>query len=237
MYRLLSVALVIVSLDSSISQGALFLGPATFTTAPTSQMGTVTNNLTITNTPNGFVVTGQAIINLAGPAQGLLVDWVVERPLDPLYAGPFNLQTTTILDGFSSPPIGTFNSTAGVARSEFTSHPGSQSSIPVYLVNGVDTPPWSPAITVTSPTFTYTPGVGLTLMQHFFVDAVYTSGPGGNWVIDVPLSSRAFAVQGTIPEPSSGLLAAAGLVGGIAVTWRRRGLRTPLPSNLPHSPV
>jgi hypothetical protein len=198
-------------------------------------MGTVTNNLTITNTPNGFVVTGQAIINLSGPAQGLLVDWVVERPLDPLYAGPFNLQTSTILDGFSSPPVGTFNPTAGIARSEFTSHPGSLSSIPVHLFNGVDTPPWSPAITVTSPTFVYTPGVGLTLMQHFFVDAVYTSGPGGNWVIDVPLRSQALAVQGTIPEPSSGLLAAAGMAECLVVEWWRRGVRTPLSTDLPHS--
>lgn len=141
MFRLLWVSPLAFTLGSATSQAALFSGPAAFTTTPWSQMGSVTNNLVITNTPTGFVVTGQAIINVGSSSTGLLVEWIVERPLDPTYACPFNLQTTTILDGFSAPPIGTFNPTSGVARSEFISHPASFSNIPVYLVNGLDIPP------------------------------------------------------------------------------------------------
>jgi hypothetical protein len=220
MFRLLSVSLVAFTLGSATSQAALFSGPAAFTTTPWSQMGTVTNNLVITNTPTGFVVSGQAIINVGSSSTGLLVEWIVERPLDPTYAGPFNLQTTSILDGFSAPPIGTFNPTSGVARSEFTSHPASFSNIPVYLVNGLDIPPWSPQITVNSPVFVYTPAAGLVLRQHFFVDGSY-GGPGGNWIIDVPLESQANVAQNVIPEPSSFWLAGSGiLLWGLATRLR-----------------
>jgi hypothetical protein len=206
--RSLSIAIITAGIGTSLAEAALFTGPATFSTAPWSQMGSVTNSLVINNTANGFVVSGQAIIAVTPGSSGILVEWIVDRPLDPLYAGPFNLQTTTILDGFSAPPVGTFSSTAGVARTEFTSHPGSLSNIPLSLVNGLDIPPWTPQITVTSPTFVYTPGPGLVLRQHFFVDGVYISGPGGNWVIDVPLWSSFAPDPATIPEPSSVVLVA-----------------------------
>lgn len=222
MIRILTIATCLLGLGISSSQAALFSGPAAFTTTPWSQLGTVTNNLVITNTPTGFVVSGQAIVNVPTVNTGLLVEWIVERPLDPTYGGPFNLQTTTILDGFSVPPIGTFNPTSGVARSEFTSHPGSISNIPLYLVNGLDIPPWSPQITVNSPVFVYTPSAGLVLKQHFFVDGSYASGPGGNWIIDVPLESQANVAQGAVPEPSSCLLAGSGiLLWGLATRYRR----------------
>jgi hypothetical protein len=73
------------------------------------------------------VVSGQAIINVGSPSNGILVEWIVERPLDPSYGGPFNLQTTTILDGFSAPPAGTFGPTSGIAKlSAGTSKPATR---------------------------------------------------------------------------------------------------------------
>jgi hypothetical protein len=168
------------------------------------------------------VVSGQAIVNVGSPSNGILVEWIVDRPLDPSYAGPFNLQTTTILDGFSAPPAGTFGPTSGIAKSEFTSHPTSLSVIPVGLINGIDTPFWTPPLTATSPVFLYTPAVGLVLRQHFWVDGVVLSGPGGNWVIDVPLRSQANSAQDVVPEPSTWLLAGSGmLLWGLATRYRR----------------
>lgn len=227
MIRILTIAFSILCLGTSWSQAALFSGPAAFTTTPWSQMGTVTNNLVITNTPTGFVVSGQAIINVGSSSNGLLVEWIVDRPLDPSYGGPFNLQTTTILSGFSAPPAGTFSPTSGIAKSEFTSHPTSVSAIPVGMVNGIDSPLWS-SLTATSPVFVYTPAAGLVLRQHFWVDGVVLSGPGGNWIIDVPLESEATSVQNVIPEPSSCLLAGSGiLLWGLATRLRsQRRLKT-----------
>lgn len=216
MRRLTSLVLVLVGWSSAV-QAALFTGGASFTTAPTSQLGAVTNNLVITNTLNGFVVTGQVLINVpAAPQSGLLVEWVVERPLDPTYAGPFNLFTTTTLDGFSLPPPGAFAPSAGRVTSEFTTHPGSVSAVPMTLANGIDVPPWTPAITVTSPVFTYTPGVGLTLRQYFFLDAVYTAGAGGTWTIDVPVETRVDPV----PEPTALVRLGGGIV--VLAAWGRR---------------
>jgi hypothetical protein len=222
MIRMLTIAACILCLATSSAQAALFSGSAAFTTSPWSQMGPVTNNLVLTNTPTGFVVSGQAIVNVGSPSNGILVEWIVDRPLDPSYAGPFNLQTTTILDGFSAPPAGTFGPTSGIAKSEFTSHPTSLSVIPVGLINGIDTPFWTPPLTATSPVFLYTPAVGLVLRQHFWVDGVVLSGPGGNWVIDVPLRSQANSAQDVVPEPSTWLLAGSGmLLWGLAARYRR----------------
>lgn len=235
MIRLLTIAACILCLGTSWAQAALFSGPAAFTTAPWSQMGPVTNNLVLTNTPTGFVVSGQAIINVGSPSNGILVEWIVERPLDPSYAGPFNLQTTTILDGFSAPPAGTFGPTSGIAKSEFTSHPTSLSSISVGLVNGLDSPLWTPPLTATSPVFLYTPAVGLVLRQHFFVDGVVLSGPGGNWVIDVPLKSQVTSSPSAVPEPSSCLLAGSGiLLWGLATRFRSQRRRKMGADHCPH---
>ncbi len=207
---------------TSVAQGALFTGGAVFTTAPNSQLGAVTNNLVITNTALGFVVTGTVLINVpAAPTGGILVQWLVERPLDPTYTGPFNLTTITSLDGFSLPPPGGFQNTAGQVTSRFTAHPGSDSSIAMQLVNGIDTPAWNPTITVTSPVFTYTPGAGLTLQQYFVLDGIYTGGPGGTWTIDVPVTTSV-----GVPEPSAAVLVAGGAV-TLAAWRRRRGRRLP----------
>ena len=57
---LLSIALCLVA---STAQ-AQFTGSSFFNAFPTSQLGGVTNNLTLTDTANGFVVTGQVIVNV-----------------------------------------------------------------------------------------------------------------------------------------------------------------------------
>ena len=209
-----TLGLLAAILFSATCEGGLFLGSAGFTSGPTSQLGTVTNSLVLTNTANGFIVSGQVIINIgvAPPTNsGVLVDWVVDRPLDPTYAGPFNLMTTTVLTGYSAPPAGTFQNTSGTVTSEFTNvGAASQSQLPMSLVNGIDSPSWT-SLTNSSSTFFYSPSTG-NLRQHFILDGVYLGGPGGTWTIDVPL--RTF-VTANVPEPSGMVL---GLVGACS-SW------------------
>lgn len=194
------------------SQAALFSGGAFFSTAPNSQMGPVTNNLVITNTANGFIVSGQAIVNVApGPVSGILVQWTVDRPLDATYGSGLET-TTTALSGFSAPPVGVALNTAGVVRSSFTNYPiVSESFLPMTLVGGVDSPPWISLSNTTSPFF-YTSGGVNYLRQDFFLDGIYLAGPGGSWVIDVPVESSVT----TVPEAGSVVLALLGL-GGLAL--------------------
>lgn len=203
------LGLMVAMLCTATCEGALFLtAPVVFFSGPTSQLGTVTGNtLVLTSTPNGFIVSGQVIITVpAAPSSGILVEWIVDRPLDPLYAGPFSLNTTTVLDGFSLPPIGGFQNTAGNVSSEFTNvGTASYSSISMTLVNGVDNPPWI-NLSNTSSTFTYAPSAG-TLRQHFVLDGVYAGGPGGTWTIDVPVTTF---VSASVPEPSGMVLGLAG---------------------------
>ena len=204
-------------------EAGLFSGTAAFSSAPTSQLGSVTNNLILTNTANGFVVSGQVLINVgvAPPTHsGILVDWVVDRPLDPTYAGPFNLTTTTVLTGFSAPPVGTFQNTSGMVVSEFTNvGAASQSQLPMSLVNGIDSPSWT-SLTNSSSTFFYSPSTG-NLEQHFILDGVYLGGPGGTWKIDVPL--RTF-VTTSVPEPSGMVLGLLGACSGW-LFWRKNSRR------------
>jgi hypothetical protein len=155
----------------------------------------------ITNTANGFVVSGSVVVTLpptVTPHSGTLVTWIVDRPLDPAY-GSGTLTTTTIMNGSSSPPIGAFLSTNGSVFSEF-SNVGSPSvsSIPLSLVNGIDTPPWT-SLTMSSSLFSYTSGPGNVLRQEFQLDGIYQAGPGGSWTISVPVTTFATIV----PEPSS----------------------------------
>src|SRR5690606_3893257 len=116
---------------------------------------------------------------------GTLASWTIDRPLDPTFgSAPFS--TTTILDGYSLPPAGVFQNTSGYVSSEVTSYPGpSTSTIPISLPAGAAT--WS-SISVTSTTFPYTSAGVNFLRQHFEVDGVQSAGPGGIWVIDVPVS-------------------------------------------------
>lgn len=198
--------------------------PAAFFVAPTSTMGTVTNNLVLTVIPNGFTVSGQVLVNIpAGASSGVLAQWSVIRRIDPAFSGS-GLQTNTLLTGFSSPPIGTFATTTGTVVTDwrFTAGGGfvgnSQSSVPMTLVNGVDSPAWT-SLSNTSPGggFTWTAGFfpGAVMQQDFTLFGNYTGGPGGTWVIDVPVTSV------TIPEPGALALLA---VGGLVAARRRRAL-------------
>lgn len=205
-------------LTAATTQAALFSGPSSFSTLPSTQLGPLTNNLILTDTANGFFVTGQVIIAVPAtstPIAGTLASWVVDRPLDATY-GTGNLITTTVLDGFSAPPVGLLGTTSGFVESHFTNFPiTSQSFIPVSLPNGIAT--WNNII-VNSSTFAYTSGGVNFLRQRFDVDGVYLSGPGGNWVVDVPVTTTATVV----PEPSSMVLAGLGLAALAAWARRRR---------------
>lgn len=205
-------------LTAATTQAALFSGPSAFSTLPFTQLGPLTNNLTLTDTANGFVVTGQVIIAVPPtntPIGGTLASWIVDRPLDPNY-GNGNLITTTVLDGFSTPPVGLVGNTSGIVESFFTNYPiTSQSFIPITLPSGAAT--WT-NISVNSSTFAYTSGGVNFLRQRFDVDGVYLNGPGGNWVVDVPVTTTATV----IPEPSSLVLAGFGLAALAAWARRRR---------------
>lgn len=211
----LLTAVTALSVSTVYSQ---FLGPAFFSVAPWSQVGAVvTNNLTITNLPNGFDVSGDIWIQVhAGTWSGLLIQWYVDRPLDPAWAPTaVPMFTTTHLDGYSQPPaFGTYSNTTGIAETFFTNYQGvSNSQIPLSLTAGSAT--WS-NITVTGPTFLYTSGGTHYLRQRFELDAGQLAGPGGLWRIDVPLTST------MTPEPSSVALLVPGLGLALAALRRRK---------------
>lgn len=210
-------SVVFLLLVAGSAEAALFLpGAPVFSTAPWSQLGPVTNNLVVTNTANGFVVSGQVLINVpAGTTGGILVAWTVDRALDPTY-GSAPLSTTTVLTGFSQPPIGAFQNTAGYTQSEITSFPGpSNSNIPLSLTAGAAT--WT-SLSSNSSTFTYTAGGTEYLRQTFMLDGVQFAGPGGIWIVDVPLETSI----NVVPEPSTLLLSASGVAFVVAAAGRKR---------------
>jgi hypothetical protein len=216
--KLRIISVVALLLASANAQAALFSGPSAFSSLPFTQLGPITNNLTLTDTANGFFVSGQVIVSVPAtstPIGGILASWTVDRPLDPTY-GTGNLITTTVLDGFSMPPVGLVGTTSGFVESHFTNYPiSSQSFIPINLPGGAAL--WS-NISVNSSTFSYTSGGVNFLRQRFEADGVYQSGPGGNWIVDVPVTTTATV----IPEPSSIVLAGFGLAGLAAWARRRR---------------
>lgn len=202
---------------------AQFSGSSFFSSAPSSQMGTVTNNLVLTDTLTGFIVTGQVLVNIPStstPITGILASWTVDRPLQFPY-GPANLTTTTDLSGFSSPPPGSVGNSSGLVQSIFTDYLGtttSLSSIPMTLVAGVDSPPWI-SLSNTSAVFSHTATAGQFLRQTFFLDGQYFSGPGGTWTIDVPVTSSITVVPEASTFAMTGL-AVAGMMGFAYRRWR-----------------
>jgi hypothetical protein len=213
----LCCAMLLASASSTaLAQFSPSNAPPVFYVAPTSAMGTVTNNLVLTPQANGFVVSGQVIVSIpAGTSSGILAQWTVIRRIDPAFSGS-GLMTQTTLTGFSAPPIGTFATTSGTVVTDWIfnigSAPfvgGSQSSLPMTLVNGVDSPAWNSLSANSGGSgFTWTAGFfpGAALQQTFTLFGNY-SGPGGNWVIDVPVTSE------IIPAPSAQALGALGLTG------------------------
>ena len=173
--------------------------PAAFLVQPTSGIGLVTGNtLVLTTQPNGFTVSGQVAITIPpGPLSGNLVTWTVIRRIDPAFSGS-GLMTNAVLTGFSAPPAGTFATTTGSVVTDWRFFigsgfvGGSQCTIPMTLVNGVDNPAWT-GLTATSggSGFTWTAGFfpGAILQQQFSINANYTSGAGGVWIIDVPVTA------------------------------------------------
>ncbi len=215
----LAPAAIAATLITSVCQAALFSGPSSITTAPFSQLGPVTNNLVLTDNANGFVVSGQVIVSVPAtstPITGVLAAWEVDRPLDPTF-GSATAFTSTVLSGYSAPPLGILGTTSGLVESHFTNFPNpSISMIPISLVNGAAT--WT-NITVNSSSFAYTSGGTNFLHQRFQVDGIYLSGPGGAWVVDVPVTTIATLV----PEPSSTVLAGLALAGLAGCAhWRRK---------------
>lgn len=217
--------LLVLLLVASAAQAQFFAGPAGnafFAMAPQSQLGPVTNNLVITHFPTHFTVTGQVIINTPpGAAAGTLVEWEIRRALDPGW-GTGTLYTGTQLIGFSAPPAGgTYGTTSGSVVTLATNFPGffpggSSSMVPMTLTNGAAT--WG--VIMGSFPFVYTSGGVNYVQQRFQLDGVQLTGPGGAWVVDVPIDS--FLQATPVPEPASALMFAAG---GLALVWARRQRR------------
>lgn len=236
--KLLNVPLVrflgALTLASSAGSAQAFTcGPCTVTFQPTTQLGTLTDNLTCQFTGTDIIVTGDVTVAVssAPPIRaGTLASWRVECPL----ATPVtNAITTTTLDGFVNPPPGTFNPTNGIVESsvEVASIPvaGSNSSIPVGIAGGTnppggtDSPLWTPALIATSGLFSTT--TAAILKQRFDLDGVYTSGPGGNWVVDVPVRTSLREVAPVPIVSAWGLFALGTLVLGSGVVFLRRRSR------------
>jgi len=195
-------------------------GDAFFVFPPTSSMGTVTNNLTITNFVTHFTVSGQVIVNVPpGAVSGPLVDWTIRRALDPFW-GSGTLYTATQLIGFSQPPTGgTYGNTTGAVQTYATSYPtfgpgGSISIVPMALTNGAAT--WG--VINASFAFVYTSGGTNWVEQRFSLNGDQIGGAGGNWVIDVPVDS--YLSTSPIPEPAVWMLFGLGGLG--LVGWHKR---------------
>ena len=214
------------SVACSMAQAQFIAGPpgnAFFLQPPISSMGTVTNNLTITNFVTHFTVSGQVIVNVPpGAVSGPLVDWIIRRPLDPGW-GTGTLYTATQLIGFSLPPSGgSYGNTTGAVQTYATSYPtygpgGSISIVPMSLSSGAAT--WG--VSIGSFPVVYTSGGTNWVEQRFSLNGDQISGAGGNWVIDVPVDS--YLSSSPVPEPAVWALfclGALGLLGRAAVKPR-----------------
>jgi hypothetical protein len=193
---------------------AQFSGPPAYQTLPWSQIGPGASTLVVTTNAGGFTVTGQYSVTApATAATGILAAWTLDRPIAAGVSNPAFV-TTTLLDGFVAPPIGAFAPTSGIVTTYVTDTavpgtvvPGSQSSIAISLVAGATT--W-PTLSASSGPFPLVTGTSTTyvLRQAFWLDGNQLGGPGGAWVVDVPVVST----LAPVPEPASLLLMAAGLL-------------------------
>jgi hypothetical protein len=219
------VAIICLPLLCGTSQAQLFLvtDNAAFSQLPTSQLGPVIHNLVITDTTNGFTVTGQVLVNVPpGTHSGTLVEWTIERKMNPGF-NAVNVSTNTQLDGFSQPPPGVFGNTSGVVESEFTNVNGSAATLNPVLTAGAAV--WT-NLTASNGPFSFTVGSSDYLRQTFFLDGNQINGPGGQWTIDVPVMSF---VTTTVPEPT--LLGGNLIAVGLLLVCRRQSRRAALSQN------
>jgi hypothetical protein len=198
------------------SRAGLFSGGAVFFVAPQSQMGIVSNGLTITNTPTGFTVSGTVtVLTTPGADSGTLLTFDVRRPLNSAFGtGTFNTTTTVI--GTSTPPTGAFGNTSGYTQSFFNTYGISTSQVNLTLTAGVGS--W--AASNSSPSFGYNSlPPGQWVEQYFQLDGVQFTGPGGLWTISIPTTTVVNDMRAT-PEPAPVLALGLG-VAGLIVRRRR----------------
>lgn len=205
--KLLGLGLVVAGVVPTAG-ASIFSGPAFFSVAPYTQMGTSINQLNINSMILGYNVAGQFIVNVpAGPVNGTLLYYEVRRPLN-LTFGTQNLNILQYLVGFSQPPAGSYGNTSGYCRT-YLDVGGQNATSLLNLTNGAQTWNWN----VQSPFFNYTSGTDIFLVQEFTLDGLKFSGPAGQWVVDLPVTSQ------MTPEPGS--LAALGL-GALFLRRRKR---------------
>lgn len=215
----LALLVLVASAGTSLASNNLFIGNAYFSQPPMSQLGPIVfNNIVINNGPGSYTVSGQLHVQVpAGAVTGTLIEWTVDRLLDPAYSLSGNYSTVMTLSGYAQPPGGgTYGPTSGYTRTSLTSFPiVSQSIIPLTLTNGAAI--W-PQQTVNSSVFFYTAASGAHyLRQSWVLDGTKLSGPGGLWIIDLPLESGILFV----PEPGSAALLLVGAIGLVAARRRR----------------
>jgi|GEM_PF-2794683 len=176
------------------AQASIFSGPAFFSIAPYTQMGTATNLLNINSMILGFNTAGQFIVNVpAGSVSGTLLRYQVKRPLN-LSFGSQNLNILQFLVGFSQPGAGTYGNSSGYCKT-YLDVGGQNVNSQLNLTNGVQNWNWN----VQSPFFNYTSGTDVFLVQEFDLDGVKFGGPAAQWVIDLPVDS----LMVPVPEPAS----------------------------------
>ena len=213
----LALFVLVASAGVSLASNNFFIGNAFFSQPPASQLGPIVfNNIVINNGPGSYTVSGQLHVQVpAGLVTGTLIEWTVDRLLDPAFSLSGNYTTVMTLSGFAQPPGGgTYGPTSGYTSTSLTSFPVvSQSIIPLTLTNGAAT--W-PQETVNSSVFFYTAASGAHyLRQTWVLDGTKNTGPAGLWIIDLPLTS------GIVPEPTTAWSLATA-IGIVAIRRRRR---------------
>jgi hypothetical protein len=223
----LIAALATTLLSTAPTQAAVtFSGGATWTLTATLTGGgsIVANTLTITDTLNGFFVSGYVDVDTAGATGLFRLNWQVTRAIVPGSAVGVTM-TDTLLDGFSDPEStstvgGTFGPGQAVAWTSLIDPlppyaAGSQSQISTFVSAGAAT--WL-SLTDTSVGAAASPTINA-LVQDFQIVIEKTGGTFGTiWRVDVPVGSGVNAVG--VPETTSSICFLA--FGGMVMARRRR---------------